>query len=192
METTRKFAPEAVSGLRRFLNAVPFSVRSVVLQFNWQRSGCIGCHRPDHSIYDCPHLPRERSEDMAREVCQMWCGLIGEELLLLAASSSSDNYIAASEARARPAFHFRGPSKKTSGAYQQQPAFAHATTASADPKQHLQKENAATTAKPPAAIAKPKSAAKAKAHAQELSVGHPQRRQDASDAKPKAPSARSI
>ena len=127
---------------------------------------------------------------MAGEMCQKWCGLIGEELLLLSASSSSDSYIAASEARikarARPTFHFRGAGKKTSGAYQQRPAFAYSATASADPKQHLQKENAATAAKPPAAIAKPKSAAKAKAHAPELSVGHPQRRQDASDAKPKA------
>ena len=124
METTRKFAPEALAGLRRFLGALPWSVRSVVLQFNWQRSGCIGCHQPDHSIYDCPHVARERSAGIARDACYNWCGVIGEELLLLAASSSSDSYVAASEARiksrARPPFHFRRKAGKKASAVQQQ------------------------------------------------------------------------
>ena len=61
---------------------------------------------------------------MARDAFQRWCGLVGEELLLFASSSSVSNYITASEERvklrARPPFHFRRPDSAAGNRLQHQ------------------------------------------------------------------------
>ena len=137
MDTSRKFAPEAVAGLRRLLGGLPLSIRSVVLRFNWQRSGCISCRRSDHSIYDCPYVAHERTEDIARDAFQRWCGLVGEELLLFASTSSASIYITASEERvklrARPPFHFRRADNATGNRPQHQ--VGNSSAHNSEPKQ---------------------------------------------------------
>ena len=189
MDTARKIAPEAVPGLRRFLSSLPLSARSVVLQFNWQRSGCISCYRPDHTIYDCPHVSRERSEELARSACQRWCGLIGEELMLLAAAASSDSYVAAAEARirsrARPPFYFRKAGKRVDAISQQHQTVVHSAPAPKQLYQQQRSHQGVKPAQPPAAIAKPKPSAGATKAKPTPPAGQPVQCHDAHDAKQK-------
>ena len=95
--------PEAVRGLGRLLFSLPAEVRTVLLQHPQQRKGCLSCGIGAHSVYICEKTDAAKAamlvDQAARTVIRKWSALIGEELMLFGAASSSQAYVDSAQPR---------------------------------------------------------------------------------------------
>ena len=87
------YFPEASFGLRVLFRGLPGVVRKAVFTSNLQRTGCIKCGVGPHSVYDCPHLNASEANELSLGLYKQWATVIGEELMLLGAASTSASYI---------------------------------------------------------------------------------------------------